>query len=180
MERELLLLGILRQQEMHGYQIAEFIDHNLGICTDLKKPTAYFLLEKMHSAGWIEYSHSQEGKRPPRRVYHITPAGEQAFQQLLRENLASHTPLYFVDDVGLAFLDTLPAAPEAAALLRQRLTALHLRLQMLQAAPQHPGRAQWMVEHQTNHLQAEIHWTQEIITRLETSAAEPASPSTPT
>ena len=77
MERELLLLGLLREKGMHGYQLLEFIDTQMSMCVDLKKPTAYFLLERMTATGWIRFEQSQEGNRPPRRVYTITPKGRK-------------------------------------------------------------------------------------------------------
>ena len=46
-ERELLLLGVLRKREMHGYQLSEFLEAHLGMFFDLKKATAYNLLRKM-------------------------------------------------------------------------------------------------------------------------------------
>ena len=61
MEKKLLLLGLLRRQEMHGYQLNEFIDNNLALCTDLKKPTAYYLLDQMSKDGWISAEAEQEG-----------------------------------------------------------------------------------------------------------------------
>ena len=44
-ERELLLLGLLRRREMHGYQLSEFLDTHLGLFFHLKKATAYNLLD---------------------------------------------------------------------------------------------------------------------------------------
>lgn len=167
MERELLILGILRGQKMHGYQLAEFIDHNLAACTDLKKATAYFLLDKMFAAGWVTYEEDQEGKRPPRRVYQITPEGEAAFQRLLRENLASYTQAYFVSEIGLGFLDTLQPE-EALDLLKQRRTALAEQYAAFEAAPLHPGSFQWLLEHRTMHLKAELNWIDTILQRIET------------
>ena len=114
MERELLLLGLLRGHEMHGYQLMEFIDTQMASCVDLKKPTAYFLLDKMTAAGWIHFEQNQEGNRPPRRVYGITTEGEKAFQRLLRENLAAYEPARFISDIGLAFVDALPAEEDPA------------------------------------------------------------------
>ena len=73
MERKLLLLGILHRHEMHGYQLFEYIDQGLSACTDLTKPTAYYLLNKMAEDGWITEEQVQEGNRPPRKVYHLTP-----------------------------------------------------------------------------------------------------------
>ena len=83
-DRELLLLGLLRQSGMHGYRIVEFIERDLAVCTDLKKSNAYFLLDKMAQGGLVTWAEEREGNRPPRRTYQITPAGETQFQKLLR------------------------------------------------------------------------------------------------
>jgi DNA-binding PadR family transcriptional regulator len=150
---------------MHGYQAHEFIDRYLASCTDLKKPTAYFLLDKLAKAGWIMAEQVQEGHRPPRRVYRLTDRGEAEYQRLLRENLATYEPAFFVSDIGVAFLEDVPAA-EAADRLRQRRAALAAELAAAQAAPLHPGSLQWLVEHRTRHLRAELEWLDEILARL--------------
>ena len=87
MERELLLLGFLRREQAHGYRLNEFIEREMAACTDIKKPTAYFLLDKMAQQGWITMRETREGNRPPRRVYRLTAKGEAQYQKLLRENL---------------------------------------------------------------------------------------------
>jgi DNA-binding PadR family transcriptional regulator len=166
MSRELLLLGVLREREMHGYELVEFIDHNIGRWLDLKRPTTYFLLEKMAEAGWITAEEHQEGRRPVRRVYRLTSEGEMAFQHLLRENLASYSPHNFPDDVGLAFLDTLPPAETAILLRERRKTILRLRDE-LALVPAHPGSTQWVFEHHLRHLEAELNWVDEVILRIE-------------
>ena len=165
MERELLLLGLLRQMDMHGYRLAEFIERDLTTCTDLKKSTAYFLLDKMVKQGWITQYQEQEGNRPPRRVYAITAAGEVQFQQWLRENLASHVPVKFSGDIGLSFVDTLEP-DEALALLQQRRVALAADLAAARAAPKHEGAWQLLIEHRVVHLEAELHWLDEVLARL--------------
>ena len=165
MEKKLLLLGLLRRQEMHGYQLNEFIDNNLSLCTDLKKPTAYYLLDKMAADGWISAASEQEGNRPPRRVYRLTDAGETAFQQLLRENLAQYSPVNFSGDIGMAFLDWLSPA-EALPLLNAQKEQVAARLEMVRAIPSHGGSLQLIFSHQTRHLQAELDWLNEVIQQL--------------
>ena len=165
MEKKLLLLGLLRRQEMHGYQLNEFIDNNLSLCTDLKKPTAYYLLDKMAADGWISAASEQEGNRPPRRVYRLTETGETAFQQLLRENLAQYDPVNFSGDIGLAFLDWL-APEEALPLLTAQKQQAAERLKMVQAIPVHGGSLQLIFSHQMRHLQAELDWFDEVIQHL--------------
>jgi DNA-binding PadR family transcriptional regulator len=165
MERKLLLLGILRQQEMHGYQLYEFIERDLSACTDIKKPTAYYMLNKMAEDGWVTEAESQEGNRPPRKVYSLTEKGEAAFQRLLYENLATYSAVYFPGDIGLAFLDSLDAR-EAVALLEQRRVALAKSLADLQAAPKHSGSLQLVLEHRARHLAEELAWLDEVIEHL--------------
>ena len=168
MEKKLLLLGLLRRQEMHGYQLNEFIDNNLSLCTDLKKPTAYYLLDKMAADGWISAATEQDGNRPPRHVYRLTPAGEQAFQALLRENLAHYSPADFPGDTGLAFLDGLEPG-EAISLLEQQKRQVQARQEEIRAVPKHAGSLQLIFAHQLHHLQAELDWLDEVIEGLKSA-----------
>jgi len=166
MDRKLLLLGLLRMQEMHGYQLNDFIDAFLAVCVDVKKPTAYYLLNKMHEDGWIAVEEQQEGNRPVRRIYNITPEGEIAFKNLLRENLGSYAPTQFTGDIGLAFMDVL-SLDDLLSLLTQRRKALEQQLETVRAIPEHPGNFQLMIEHQARHLQAEREWLDEVINSLQ-------------
>jgi len=167
MEKKLLLLGLLHQQEMHGYQLFEFIDRDLSACTDLKRPTAYYLLNKMAQDGWIAEEQMQEGNRPPRKVYRLTPLGESVFQDLLRQNLSAYTPVNFPGDTGMAFLDSI-APQEALALLRERRAAMAAALDEASAVPAHQGSLQWVVAHQARHLAAELEWLDEVIAAIQT------------
>ena len=116
MERELLLLGFLRREQAHGYRLNEFIERDMAACTDIKKPTAYFLLDKMAKQGWITMRETREGNRPPRRVYRVTAKGEALYQKLLRENLSDFIAAKFPGDVGLAYADDLD--PRKCCLIR--------------------------------------------------------------
>jgi DNA-binding PadR family transcriptional regulator len=150
---------------MHGYKIIDFIERDLSVCTDLKKPTAYFLLDKMAQNGWIAWSEEREGNRPPRRIYAITPAGEAQFQKLLRESLAQYEPLKFTNDIGLAFANALPQA-ELLGLLRQRRVALEAMAAAARLVPGHSGFIQLVVDHQRAHLEAELRWMDELLERI--------------
>jgi DNA-binding PadR family transcriptional regulator len=166
MERELLLLGLLRNHEMHGYQLNELIEHHLGAGIQLTKPTAYRLLGKMETEGWITCREEQEGNRPPRRVYGIAAEGEATFQRLLRESLSDYRPAEFRSDIGLAFLDLLPVE-EALSLLGDRRAAIESLLQAVQATDQHHGSFQLLIDHQVHHLVAELAWLDHVIAHLE-------------
>ncbi len=162
MDKQLLLLGLLRQRTRHGYEMADYIETALASCVDLKKPTAYFLLDKMTAAGWLTHSSQREGNRPIKRVYQLTSQGEAEFQHLLRLNLAAFSESTFPGDIGIIFIDALPR-PEALALLAQRRAALTARQAEVHAAPPHPGALQWTVEHLRRHLHAELGWLDDVI-----------------
>ena len=165
MERKLLLLGMLRMQEMHGYQINELIDAHLGTSVQIKKPTVYKLLAVMMDDGWIISREEQAGNYPARRVYAITPQGETAFQQLLRENLSGYTPVSYLSNIGVVYLDALPAG-EAAALLNERRQQVETLLEKIQRDEHHHGGFQLMLSHHGRHLQAETAWLDEVIEQL--------------
>ncbi len=170
MERKLLLLGLLRMQAMYGYQLNELIDTHLGISVHLKKPTAYRLLDEMAEAGWVHYREEKEGARPPRRVYALTPQGEAAFQQMLRESLADYKPAEFRSSISLVFLDAIPPE-EVIALLHKRRSAIETLLETMPAFDgHHPGSLGLMMDHQRHHLAAELAWLDGIIARLRTKA----------
>ncbi|MCP4538006.1 MAG: PadR family transcriptional regulator [Chloroflexi bacterium] len=168
MEKKLLLLGLLRMQEMHGYQLNELIDSHLGTSVHLKKPTAYRLLNQMTDDEWITFREEREGNRPPRRVYTITPNGEAAFQRLLRKSLADYKPVDFVGNIGLLFLDAVPAE-ETTSLLQNRRAIVGSLLQKVQTHEESHGSFQLMLEHQKRHLATELEWLDEVITRIESS-----------
>ncbi len=167
MERELLLLGLLRHQDMHGYQLHEFIANNMASCTDLTKPTAYHLLDRMEQQGWLTSSEEADGKRPARKIYRITTDGEAAFQRLLRENLSTYSSATFSGSIGVAFLDSLSSA-EAVSLLSQRRVALARSLDEMRSAPPHSGSLGLVIEHQVHHLQSELTWLDSVVARLQT------------
>ncbi len=166
-ERALLLLGILKTQSLHGYQINEFIDKNLGRITDMKKATAYAILDKLNQGSYISVEMEQEGNRPPRKVYSITEEGERFFQKLLRENLAQQDQITFKGDIGLMFYDHIPKE-EALKLLTERLDKLETQLETLKAVPKH-GFARGVdlsIEHHLVYKQAEREWLVSVIDRI--------------
>lgn len=168
MDRRILLLGLLRMQEMHGYQLNDFIDRRLDFVTDLKKPTAYYILDKLCKDGYVREETEQAGHRPERRVYHITPKGEECFQALLRENLTDFEQTYYADDLGIIFMHSL-APQEVRAALKEKLGRVRKELAHLEAltahnAPNDPVRL--VLTHKIAHLRVDEQWVSGIINLL--------------
>jgi DNA-binding PadR family transcriptional regulator len=158
-ERELLLLGLLRKQEMHGYRLSEFLETHLGMFFDIKKATAYNLLGKMEEEGWVSSREEQEGKRPPKRVFTITPTGESLFQKLLRSAIPEYRQAAFPGNVPMLFMDALPRG-ELEELLDRRSEKIQERIGALQAHLDHVGHP--LFDHSLLILEAELKWIESL------------------
>lgn len=134
----LLLLGLLKGQRQHGYQLNDFIERNLSRFTTLKKAAAYAALDRLEKLGLIEAHTEQAGNRPTRKVYALTPQGERQFLDLLRAHLARPEPVAFYGDLSLMFLNQLPRE-EALSLLRERAQVVGEQIASLERVPTHEG-----------------------------------------
>lgn len=75
------LLGFLRGRPQHGYAIHQQVSDpaGLGPVWRLKISQLYALLHKLEEAGYVIATPEAQENRPPRKMFHLTPAGEAAF-----------------------------------------------------------------------------------------------------
>lgn len=169
MERDLVLLGVLRRGPMHGYRIAELVVRELGGALELKRSTTYYLLERLAKDGYLRRDRVAAGKRPTRYVYELTEEGKIRFFELLRQNLETRRHVRFGDDAGLAFIDELDPS-EAAALLARRLLALKDSLETVKSDGMAEADPDLLSAHQAFFLTKEIDWVEHVIDRLKSGA----------
>lgn len=167
-ERHLLLLGLLMAQSRHGYSINEFIERNLRRVSAMKRATAYSLLEKLEHRGLVRMEIETVSNYPPRKVYSITPAGREAFFDLLQELVVEADAHASAADIALMFLDWLER-DRAVALLRERASKLQALADQLRTAPRHKDApaVDYAVQRKFALLEAEVEWTLNLISRLE-------------
>jgi DNA-binding PadR family transcriptional regulator len=168
MERKLLLLGLLLQHDMYGYQINDLIDAHLGSSIKLTKPTAYRLLHNMAEQGWISYREEKSGNRPTRRIYVLTEKGEAEFLEMLRGCLGQYEPAEHASTICLAFLDNLPPE-EVPPLLEKRRTTMEELLAAMKSDQSHHGAFQFTIDHQIRHLETDLEWLSEVIAHFGSS-----------
>lgn len=71
------LLLLLRQGEGHGYALMEGLKR-LGLADDRLNPSVVYRgLREMEEWGWVVSRWDTEGSGPSRRVYRITPKGQE-------------------------------------------------------------------------------------------------------
>lgn len=178
MERQLLLLGVLRAQKMYGYQLNEFLERHFDFITNLKAPTAYYLLDRLAADDYVQTHQEQVGNRPQRRVYEITPQGENYFFELLRANLRGYTPPTYADEVGLAFMGELPDAELSACLAEKRaqveaqLTRLLAIQERVQSSEGETRPVRLVLDHHLTLIRAEIAWLDGLLGSLSGAAGD--------
>lgn len=114
---EQTLLGLLAAQPRHGYDLTrEFApDTTLGDIIHLESGMLYAHLKKLQKEGWVAAEVMAQESRPPRRVFSITPEGENELRRWLSE------PVTRTRDMRLDFLLKLYTARQHEPALAEKL-----------------------------------------------------------
>lgn len=174
MSTRLVILGLLRDRRLYGYEIKHIIEDHMGDWTSIAFGSIYFALRKLTEEGFIEKSGTEKhGENPSRIIYQITGKGRDEFMRLLREIWGDLERQYFAFDIGLFFMDALPRN-EATDFLRQRVGHLEQILGHLEAHrddqmanPEVPPRAIAIFDHSFVHFKAELEWTRDVLEQVE-------------
>ncbi len=127
---EQALLGLLMQEPVHGYDLYQRVEDELGVVWYMGISNIYGALKRLEHAGQVEFTLSPQEGRPPRKVYRITSAGERSFLDWVRQSVPTMrdmrveflAKLYFFRALGLEGVGGLIAAQEAVC--RERVERL--------------------------------------------------------
>jgi len=170
----LVILGLLRDRPLYGYEIKHVIEEHMGDWTSIAFGSIYFALGKLQEEALVEQVATEKvGARPSRSVYQITDAGRQEFLRLLREAWTGVEQLRFDIDLAIFFMDSL-APGEAARYMEARI---HRLQQALQHISEHraeqmqqqdiPRRAGWIFDHSYRHTLAELEWSRSVLASMQ-------------
>jgi len=177
MYNELVILGLLMEGPRHGYDLLRLIrERGMHEYINLAMSSMYKTLERLSSQGHIEAHLERVGARPERRVYRITPKGEERLRELLREALHRVEPYYDPLYAALTFAKHLPeeevihALEERKGLRLEELSHLEEVLEIVRdIALKHnvdTFYAQAVLRAGIKGLSAEIEWLSEIVEEL--------------
>ena len=174
MSTRLVILGLLRERPLHGYEIKHIIEEHMGDWTNIAFGSIYFALKKLSEEGFVEQvAVEQEGNRPSRIIYQVTEAGRAEFVRLLRAVWSGVERHYYSTDIGLAFMEALPLE-EVKGYLEARIAQLEGSLQHLDRHKQEmlameeiPRKAAAVFEHARVHFAAELAWTRDLLVEIE-------------
>ncbi|WP_319560253.1 PadR family transcriptional regulator [Marispirochaeta sp.] len=174
MSTRLVILGLLKEKPLYGYELKSIIEHYMGDWTNIAFGSIYFALRKLTEEGLVrEVAVEQEKGRPSRRVYELTEDGRNEFLSLLRAAWLSEDHLFFPFDIALFFLKELPRK-ERTEHIRKRLTNVRRTLAYLdghekemRSDPRVPAVAAAIFSHTRHHTRAELAWLEEVLHGIE-------------
>ena len=153
------LLGFLMDRPRHGYELHQEFSRELGQVWRVGLSQLYAQIRQLEEAGLVTVRTEPQPNRPPRKVYHPTPAGREAFldwvhrptPHLRHIRLEFLAHLYFFRRLALPDLDRLVA--EQKALYCARVESLAHA-----AAETDDDFLRLVLEFRQGQFEAVIHW----------------------
>src|SRR3990170_804908 len=87
------VLGMLTFGEMSGYDLTKAIEGTIGFFWAPAKSQLYAELRRLVRLGWASEREVEQTDRPDKRIYTITPAGEEALRSWLGTPPADFDPI---------------------------------------------------------------------------------------
>ncbi len=157
----MLVLWLLSESPLHGYEIKRILsDPGVQFWFPIEFGSIYSVLRFLEKNGYTKRAAvEQQGRRPERTRYAITPRGRKHFADLLREAWRRPARMTQPIDVALAALPELPA-DEIRSLTAERRAALLARQQHLDGIHRSAPSPE-LVERARALIAAEVRWLED-------------------
>ena len=176
---DLLLLGLLIDRPMHGYEIDQKIKaEGIDLWFNISMPSIYYSLNKLKEKGFITETRQRGAGASGRSVYHLTEEGRAAFFKAMEEQVAGERKITFEYDLSIYLLNKLPLE-RALTLLERRKSYLENWRSTIQEKIKEwhdEGRSPLelaILDHASAFAQMEINWLMEFIRGIQ--GEEPAT-----
>jgi DNA-binding PadR family transcriptional regulator len=169
--KELIILGLLAEQPMHGHELHRIVAAHGELYADLKKANLYHLLRRLHKCGYLRVrtEAGTRGRRGERLHYSLTASGRAYLKSLLHEIVRNYASVHSGIEVATVLLSGVPL-PEAIALLRARRQAVLGHKAMLESQfadlKKRGPFAQISADHLIGAADAELAWVDRALRRL--------------
>ncbi|GKU80564.1 PadR family transcriptional regulator [Paenibacillus sp. L3-i20] len=100
---ELVILGMLIQGKMSGYDIKKITEQSVGIFYKMSYGSLYPALKRLLESGFVTEEETKDSKN--KKVYSITTDGQQHFMKWLSEPLQSNKREYLIKIFFYDYLD---------------------------------------------------------------------------
>jgi DNA-binding PadR family transcriptional regulator len=170
---EMAILSLIIEKSRHGYEIEQVIEEReMRNWTEVGFSSIYYILNKLEKKGLIEGQlEKPSGRGPARKVYHITTAGLDAYQEATIQALSTPIPPYSSFLLGLSNLQSVPTEDALQALhqYHQKMVerAEHLRRRWDAQEPQLRFNVNALFDLSMTLIDAELSWVTNFIHQLE-------------
>jgi len=169
---EAALLGLLSEGAKHPYQVEKDVQYrDMRYWTELSMSTIYKALTKLEVMNLVESSTEISDGNRARKVYQLTPEGEEAFRDKIIELLQEPEHLRWQADVAFYFMDVMP-------LPKQKEVLENYRKGLEKGISEHRALEEFMlgINCSVQHVsivrrwifmaEGEIHWVDDLLSRL--------------
>lgn len=110
-DKELVILGMLYEKPMYGYEIEkQIIDTSMRDWTEIGFSSIYYILKKLQSKKLIRLEIILNEKNQTRKMYHITEKGKNQTKHAVKSIISIHENVIWRMDLGLAYLNLLDSS----------------------------------------------------------------------
>jgi DNA-binding PadR family transcriptional regulator len=178
---DLLLLGLLLDRPMHGYDLYQMIQHE-GIdgWFSISAAGVYYSLRKLRDQGLVVESRQRRGGSASKSIYRLTANGRAAFMDAMEAELSSEEESCLAYDLPIFLLNKLPV-DRALPLLARREAFLAEQAEKVQTAiAAQKGRGSSslklaILDHKRRFLEMEREWLAEVTNTIRQESEAHAS-----
>ncbi|MEI8307806.1 MAG: PadR family transcriptional regulator [Chloroflexales bacterium] len=169
------LLGFVRQQPLHGYEIAQRLQatEELGLAWNWKQSQIYAELGYLEQEGYLTSVVEVQGIRPPRKVFRLTETGSAAFAEWIARPVPHGRDFQVEFPVKLYFAQQEGTEPALALLARQQEACQNwlagLRAQDLPGGD-NPSYAQLVQQFRLSQIETTLAWLSTCAMQIEREA----------
>jgi DNA-binding PadR family transcriptional regulator len=170
---DLLLLGLLLDRPMHGYELYQQIQaEGIGDWFSISAAGVYYSLRKLRDQGLVVESRQRKGGSTRKSIYRLTEKGRAGFFATMETELASRDRACLDYDLVVYLLNRLPLQ-RAIPRLEERQSFLAEQAEAVQAtmsAEQEKGGSPLrlaILEHKLRYLAMEQEWLADVLSNIQ-------------
>lgn len=184
----LILLSLLNEHDLYGYEINTILREKFVYFTKVSFSSVYYTLDKLLVEGLITKREEKVGNRPPRFIYSITQTGRKEYMIKLMKSinregkridqmdpfnlpfsLMGRMPQEIMSDFDRKQL--LEDRKKAAETLKEELEHMHTKVLDMDKdckdRPELDSFTTLLIRRGIHHLEAEIKWLNEVLKSIE-------------
>lgn len=169
---ELVVMGFLLDQPMHGYQINQLVKvHRMDSWAKISPPMIYKTLVYLEEQGMVSSKREREGLMPERRVYRLSPKGRERLARLVEKSLLDKNITYDLSNLGYFFIFALDKEKALECLKQKKVllekTIRSLRKRMEEFKGRTPMNRFLVLEKDHDRFKSELHHLNVMLDRVD-------------